>query len=126
MDSDIVLSVPARAEYVHILRAVAAGVAARQDFSYDEIDDLRLAVDEACGQLFSVGGEGTSMTLGINLLDGGVDIRVGIDVEPSPWPPLDHRDSLTWQVLSALTDEAEFERSDHGAGLHLVKHRGGA
>ncbi len=120
------LSVPARAEYVHVLRAVAAGVAARQDFSYDEIDDLRLAVDEACGQLFAVGGEGTWMTLGIDLVDGGVDIRVAIDTEPSPWPPPDHQDSLTWQVLSALTDRATFERSDDGAALHLVKHRGGS
>ena len=41
------LSVPARAEFVHVLRSVTAAVASRVPLSLDDVDDLRLAVDAA-------------------------------------------------------------------------------
>jgi hypothetical protein len=44
----ITVTVPARAEFLHLIRSVVASVAARRDLSIDAIEDLRLAVDEAC------------------------------------------------------------------------------
>ena len=48
-NGDIVaLWIPCRAEYVGVARLAVLGVAGRLDFSYDEVEDLRLAVGEAC------------------------------------------------------------------------------
>lgn len=46
-DDHIRLALPADAEYGRIARIAAAGLALRMGFSYREIEDLRLAVDEA-------------------------------------------------------------------------------
>ncbi len=45
--SEILLRVPARAPYARIVRVSAAALALRQGMSFGEIDDLRLAIDEA-------------------------------------------------------------------------------
>ncbi|MBV8153457.1 MAG: ATP-binding protein [Candidatus Eremiobacteraeota bacterium] len=42
------LRIPARAEWVAVARLAAAAVASRMRFSVDEIDDIKLAIAEAC------------------------------------------------------------------------------
>ena len=42
------LRIPAKAEWVAVARLAAAAVASRMRFSIDEIDDLKLAIAEAC------------------------------------------------------------------------------
>lgn len=44
---DVVLRVPARAPYARVVRVGAAALALRRGMSFGEIDDLRLAIDEA-------------------------------------------------------------------------------
>jgi len=122
--SDVNVKVPARPNFVHIFRSVIASIAASADFTYDEIDDLRLAVDEACAQLLVVGGDATTLSMLIRNLDGGgVEILTSIDAEGAPWPPAGAEHTLTWQVLSALADEARFEQMDGHPALRLTKRR---
>lgn len=45
--SEILIRVPARAPYARIVRIGAAALALRQGMGFREIDDLRLAIDEA-------------------------------------------------------------------------------
>jgi serine/threonine-protein kinase RsbW len=47
-DDLVVLTVPADGAYLSVLRTATAGLAARLHFTLDEIEDLRIAVDEAC------------------------------------------------------------------------------
>lgn len=44
----IELTLPARSEYVSIARLTVSGVANRMGFGYEEIEDIKLAVAEAC------------------------------------------------------------------------------
>ena len=44
---EVLLRVPARSEYGRIVRVGAAALGLRQGMSFSEIDDLRLAIDEA-------------------------------------------------------------------------------
>ena len=44
------VKMPAESAYLSVLRTAAAGLAARLDFTLDEIEDLRIAVDEACAE----------------------------------------------------------------------------
>ena len=49
MEMSLELSVPARVEYIAVVRLVVASLAtARRALSDDRIDDLKLAVSEAC------------------------------------------------------------------------------
>src|SRR5437879_5048173 len=54
MDGDVTLWVPARSGYVHLVRTVAAGLAAHLDLDVDAIEDLRLATTEAASLLLAV------------------------------------------------------------------------
>ena len=121
---DVTVSVPALPDFIHVLRSVVAAVAARADFTFDSIDDLRLAVDEAGAQLLSFGAPATSLTLRIaSTDDGGLEIvaSTDADVTTAVWPPENAERTLTWQVLSALADEARFERLDSRPALRLRK-----
>ncbi|SEN38993.1 anti-sigma B factor RsbW [Lihuaxuella thermophila] len=42
------LTIPAKPDYVGIARLTVSGIANRMGFSYDDIEDLKLAVAEAC------------------------------------------------------------------------------
>src|SRR2546428_11122785 len=46
--SRIDLKIPGRPEYVVVVRLTAAAVAGRMGLSYDDIEDLKVAVGEAC------------------------------------------------------------------------------
>ena len=48
---DVELRIPADSAYVAVLRMATAGLAARLDFTLDDIEDLRIAVDEACAMV---------------------------------------------------------------------------
>jgi len=121
--SDVTITVPARPEFVHVLRSVIASVAARAEFTYDEIDDVRLAVDECCAQLFAVVG-GASLTMRVRQTEAdALEILTTSDGDGSHWPPPGAESTLTWQVLQALADEARFEQLDGTPALRLIKRR---
>ncbi|EGG34121.1 MULTISPECIES: anti-sigma B factor RsbW [Paenibacillus] len=81
MNSDvqrITLNLPASAEYVDIVRLNLYGIASKMGFSYEEIEDMKVAVSEACNNsvlyaysqeggmvevLFQVTGESLSITV---------------------------------------------------------------
>ncbi|MEJ8548213.1 anti-sigma B factor RsbW [Brevibacillus borstelensis] len=44
----ITLTLPARVEYVSIARLTVSGIANRMGFAYEDIEDIKLAVAEAC------------------------------------------------------------------------------
>ena len=64
------LRIPARAEWVAVARLAAAAVGSRMRFSVDEIDDLKLAIAEAC-------------TSCIQRSEGIENIDIRWDAEPS-------------------------------------------
>ncbi|GIO34217.1 MULTISPECIES: anti-sigma B factor RsbW [Paenibacillus] len=44
----VVISLPAKAEYVDIVRLNLYGIASKMGFSYEDIEDMKVAVSEAC------------------------------------------------------------------------------
>ena len=119
MSAEVSVSVPARPGFVRVLRAVIASVGARLDLTYDRIDDLRIAVDEACAQLLSL-GEDATMTMRVAEGDGTVVVVVGSDAPASDgWPPTEADDSLAWRILTALSDDLRFEMTDDGPTVRV-------
>ncbi|MFH0926604.1 MAG: anti-sigma B factor RsbW [bacterium] len=47
--SDMIeLTIPCKSEYVGVVRLTVSGIASRMAFSYDDIEDVKVAVGEAC------------------------------------------------------------------------------
>lgn len=118
---DVKLVVPARPDYVRLLRAVASSLAARLEFTYDRIEDLRLAVSEACATLLALPWEARTLVLRVYASDGSVTAVVCSDAEPAPasWPPTEIEGTLAWRVLSGLADRAAFEVGEEGPAVRL-------
>jgi serine/threonine-protein kinase RsbW len=121
-DTEVVVTAPARPDMVHVLRAVASSLAARLDFPYDDIDDLRISIDEACAQLLALGGADPTFTLRLTARAGGIEALVALDSEHAgPWPPADLEDTLTWKVLSGLADDVSFESLAGRPAIRVLK-----
>jgi serine/threonine-protein kinase RsbW len=56
-DDTVELKIPARAEWVAVARLAVAAVASRLRFSVDEIEDIKLAVAEACTNCIQHGSD---------------------------------------------------------------------
>ena len=117
----ITVSVPPEAGYVHILRAVTASVAARLPISIDGVEDLRLAVDEACAWLLARGRSASAMTLRLRPLDDRLEAEVSIDVADGSWPPPDVEQSLPWRILSALVDTLSLDTDGGSPSIRVTK-----
>jgi serine/threonine-protein kinase RsbW len=112
LSAEITVTVPARPDFVRLLRAVVASIGARLDLTYDRIDDLRMVVDEASAQLLRVPSRNLTMKVApgermviLVQADGSAD---------GEWPPPGFEDTLAWRVLSGLADEVRFELADDG------------
>ena len=100
----VCVRMPADGAYLSVLRTATAGLAARLDFTLDEIEDLRIAVDEACAMLLSQAIPGTNLECSFAL--GQDDITISVSVPSlNPRPP--SSDTFAWTVLSALAGSVE-------------------
>ncbi len=104
--ADVELRVPADGAYASVLRTTTAGLAARLDFTIDEIEDLRMAVGEASAMVLAQATPGSDLMCEFLLSPGTLAIALHVHAE-SAEPP--DRDSFAWQVLSTLATEASTE-----------------
>jgi serine/threonine-protein kinase RsbW len=104
-DRDVVrLRLPAIGAYLSVLRTATAGLAARLDFTLEEIEDLRIAVDEACALLLPAVIPGAELDCTFELYADQLHITVSALTLDGAEPA---RDSFAWTVLSALAGEVD-------------------
>src|SRR5918999_3786480 len=72
---DVRLVVPAAAEYLRLVRLTAAGMASRLGFTFDEVEDLRIAVDELCFHLLGEDEIDRTMELRYSSGEGSISIE---------------------------------------------------
>ena len=118
--SDVELRIPADSAYLAVLRTATAGLAARLDFTLDDIEDLRIAVDEACALLLPHALEDSALECAFDLADDALTVNVSVPTaEPVPLA----QDSFAWTVLTALVGDVTSKETDDGVMLSLVKRR---
>ncbi|WP_020669856.1 ATP-binding protein [Amycolatopsis nigrescens] len=83
---------------VPTLRTIAADLAMRQDFDLDAVEDVRMAVDEACNLLVPAASDGW-LNCAFTASAGSLAVRVSV---LSDGPGLVRDDALGWQLLTAL------------------------
>ncbi|WP_046469981.1 ATP-binding protein [Allosalinactinospora lopnorensis] len=117
----VTVRMPADSAYLSVLRTATAGLAARLDFTLDEIEDLRIGVDEACAMLLSQALPGTDLTTEFELNGGGMRVAVSVLTADGRLPA---RDTFAWTVLSALAgDVSAHAGPDDRVTIVLHKHR---
>ena len=79
----VTVCMPAEGAYLSVLRTATAGLAARLDFTLDEIEDLRIAVDEACAMLLSQAIPGTNLECAFDLGADEMTITVSVTAAES-------------------------------------------
>jgi serine/threonine-protein kinase RsbW len=100
--AEVRLTIPADGAYVAVPRAVVGNLAARNDFTVDAIDDLRIAVDEACALLLPHATAGTvDCVFTIDRPTIVVEVAAGV---PEGWHP--DTTGFGWTVLAALVESA--------------------
>ena len=122
-DDVVELRLPADGAYLSVLRTATAGLAARLDFTLDEIEDLRIAVDEACALLLPDAVRDAELTCLFSLSAEALSVTVSV---PSRSGRVPRRNTFAWTVLTALAGEVDATVDSAGTvSVTLLKHRGG-
>lgn len=117
--SDVVeVRVPAEPGYVSIVRLAAAGLAARCDLTVDDIEDLRLAVDEACALLLPHVIHGTPLQVQFRPAPGCVQVEASVATHDTAEL---NRTGFAWTVLEALAGTVEVRSDDGRVTVVLTK-----
>lgn len=121
-EDEVRLDVPATPEFLHLARVTASGLASRLGFSFEEVDDLRLALDEVCFALIGSHGRAGSVQLRYSVSDGNLHIE-GKGNFASYNPDL-LLSEFSQKILSALVDEYDLYRDDAESPCFRVVKRG--
>ena len=100
----VVLRLPAAGAYLSVLRTATASLASRLDFTIDDIEDLRIAVDEACAMLLNQAVAGADLECSFELTGDAIDVAVSVLTLDGEQPS---RDTFAWTVLTALAGEVD-------------------
>ena len=117
--SAVSVTVPADVSYVSTLRLTTASLAARCGLTVDDIEDLRLAVDEACALLLPHAMPGSNLDLRFALTQG--EIVVDARVHSADDAELD-RAGFAWTVLGALANRVDVQRDGELLRITVTKH----
>ena len=101
------MTIPALLAYVRLPRVAIAGLATRSGFSYDEVEDLRLAVGEVCQVLLDGTDREGTLTIDFTIARGTVRVQVTIDAPPGRNDGLAER--LAEQILAATVGKIEID-----------------
>lgn len=136
----IELEIPARAEFVALARLVVSALASSDSTLADErIDDLKLAVSEACTNAIEAhDAAGSAERVVLRCRSGSDSFEVfvedsghGFDPADLPdHPPVTDPDRLKFErglgipLIRTLVDEVDFRPTDRGTSVHLVMRLG--
>ena len=136
VDSVIELEIPARAEYVGLVRLVVSSLAtARRTLADDRIDDLKLAVSEACTNAIEAHADmdvDERVILRWSEADDRLQVQIddrgpGFDPGQLPeHPPVTDPERLNFErglgipLIRTLVDEVAFDPSEWGMSVRLV------
>ncbi len=108
--NQVELSLPARPDLLFLVRMTAAAVASRADFGYDQVEDLRLAIDELAVTLCGDQASDGRMQLLFKWTEHAIEV-VGVyesdhaERRPPDLSPSNATNELSSRILEALVDE---------------------
>lgn len=115
--TDVELALRADPTHLPIVRSMAATIAIREDFDMDAVEDIKLAVDEACSTLILRARRDARLDCRFEVASGVLRLLATAPTDGDQ--PLDQR-SFGWRVLATLTDSVHTWITPDGPGTHRV------
>ncbi|GAC1413024.1 MAG: anti-sigma B factor RsbW [Candidatus Velthaea sp.] len=122
------LKIPSKAEWVAVARLAVAAVASRLRFSVDEIEDVKLAIAEACTNCIQHGSdadqieitcEAMAEEMRVTVRDRGVSLKLESVEKANGFGDGSRMEDLGVFLIRALMDTVEY-RVHPGEGTELV------
>lgn len=114
----IEMKIPAKPEFIGVIRLTLSGVASRMGFSYDDIEDLKIAASEACTNAVQhayKGQEDGEVTVGLGLYEDRLELLVS-----DSGSSCDFEEVRQGLGPYEKEDKVEFLR-EGGLGLYLIE-----
>lgn len=118
MSDEVWLEIPAQPEFVFLARVTAAKLAARQGFTFDEIEDLRLAIDEILACLIGISDPAVQVRIRFLDTDPGLRVSGFSERRGEGDPTLNEMSQL---ILNALVDEHSVGETDGNPSFDMLK-----
>ena len=121
MSDEVQLVMPADPEFLRLARVTAMGLASRLQFTIDEIDDLRIAIDELLFGLIGTKGRPGRVTMRYSMVGSGLEVRGTATFEDGAETP--GLTELSELILNAVADEHELSPGGPTPTFRLLKRR---
>ena len=123
MTDEVKLKLPSSPEFLRLARVTASGLASRMGFTVDEVEDLRLAIDELTFALTGHAPPDGHVELRYRISDAALEVQGFGHFNGDAALPLTLTD-LSERILDALVDEHELRTDGDVPMFRLVKNRG--
>lgn len=114
------IRVPVDARFAQTLRLAASSIATTANFTLEEIEDLKIAVEEAYLMSVEVPDGPSELDFSFRIYDDRLEVRVGT-LPPPAEDGSNEQGAYGLMILRAVVDEATFVVSESGSELVMVK-----
>lgn len=127
----IKMEIPANPDYVSIIRLTTSGIANKIGFSIDDIEDMKVAVSEACTNAIKHSNDNNVQVI-YNIIENGIEIEIkdngkGYDIGAIETPDLANpkESGLGLFIIQTLMDEVTIEsKGNQGTIIKMTKYLG--
>ena len=116
----ISIKIPASPEYLQVVRLVAAGLASRLSFTLEDIEDLKIAVDELSAYITGAHGRSGTLAVSFTLQGDRIQIR-GVGEYTESYEVRTDLTEFSRMILETVADSAELSTSDGSPAFSVVK-----
>jgi serine/threonine-protein kinase RsbW len=116
----ISISIPASPEHLKVVRLVVAGVASRLKFTIDDIEDLKIAVDEMSAYLTGAQGREGTLDITFEIHDDRIEIGGTGHFTPGTKVRTDLTE-MSRMILETVVDDATLVQEDGVPSFRLTK-----
>ncbi|MDD4527100.1 MAG: ATP-binding protein [Candidatus Margulisbacteria bacterium] len=130
--TNIKLTIPSMSDYVGVARLTASGIANRMKFTHEDIEDIKIAVSEACTNAvqYAYGDSPGEIELAFSMFEDKLEIKIsdsgkGFDVEADVKTKEDDPEKIGLGLgivfMRSLMDHVDYDTSANGTTVTLVK-----
>lgn len=118
----ISIQIPASPEYVQVVRLIASGLATRLRFTLDDIEDLKIGVDELSAYLTGTQGRDGTIDISFEVGDDRIEIT-GTGHFPTGVKVRTELTDFSQKILDTVADSASLQQPDGVPTFVLTKRR---
>ncbi len=116
----ISVTIPASPEYLKVVRLIVSGLASRLRFTIDDIEDLKIAVDELSAYLTGAQGRDGSLQIAFQIHDDRIEISGTGHFSTGTTVRTDLTE-MSQMILDTVVDSATLQQTDGLPSFSLSK-----